>query len=315
MAGASNLEVRDAFVVETTPGTTPSTPAFKTSSFDQINLTANPRVSESFPRGAFGQRFAVGRNGIAVSGSARGKLIYGEYDDFFASLFQDDWSTNVLVNGQKQIAMTIEQAIPAGAGAASLHYLRFKGVEVVTGRLNLTAGEDATVELDLIGAGSDNAASAILAGATYAPPTETAIIGSGSDIGTITMTGFSLDCMESCVIDFGVSSKEEQPRISSDDACGITRGVMRPVITGRFYVEDEFLDIYNAARNGGADFALTIPIGKVATKKYELHFPACQFVEAPLETGDSGPAFQTFRILPKYHAATGGTVRLTRAIA
>lgn len=315
MAGASNLEVRDAFIVETAPGTTPATPAFKKSSFDTISMTGNPRVSESFPRAAYGQRFAVGRNGIAVAGAARGKLIYGEYDDFWASLFQDDWTANVLVNGQSQIAMTIEQSIPAGAGSATLHYMRFRGVEVVTGRLNLTAAQDATVEFDLLGSGSDDAAAAIIAGATYADPTETAIIGSGADIGTITMSGFTLDCMESCTIDFGVTSKEEQPRISSNDACGITRGVMRPVITGRFYVEDELLDIYNAARNGGADFALTIPIGSVTTKKYELYFPACQFVEAPLETGDTGAAFQTFRILPKYNAGIGGTCRLTRAIA
>lgn len=315
MAGASNLEIVDAYINEVTPGTTPATPAFTKMSFDTVSMTANPRLSEAFARASFGQRSAVGRNGIAVSGSAQGKLIYGEYDDFWASLFQADWSSDVLINGTGQNAMTIEQRIPAGAGSGTLHYMRFKGVEATSAQLNLTAGQDATVSFDLIGSASDDAASSIIVGATYADPTETAIIGSGADIGAITMASFTLDCMESLTVDFGVTDKEEQPRISSNDACGISRGSMRPVLTGRFYVEDELLNIYNAARNGGADFAVTIPIGSTTLKKYELYFPSCQFVEAPLETGETGPAFQTFRILPKYNAGIGGTVRLTRAIA
>ena len=313
MAGASNTSRQDAYILEVTPGTTPATPAFTKMSFETVPMTANPRHSENFPSAALGQRSGIGRNGIAVAGSASGKLIYGEYDDFFASLFQANWSSDVLVNSNDQIAMTIEQAIPQGAGGALL-YNRFKGVEAVTGQIALTAGSDAQVSLDLIGSGSDDSATSIIAGATYTDPTNTAVLGSGADIGTILMSGFTpLDCMESMTIDFGVADKSEQPRISSDDACGINRGVMRPVITGRFYVEDNFVAIYNAAR-AGTSFALTVPIGQVTTEKYEIYFPVCQFAEAPLDSSDSGPAFQAFRILPEYDSGIGGTCRITRAI-
>jgi len=314
MAGASNTEIQDAFIVEVTSGTTPATPSFTKSSFDTLTMTADPRISESFPRAAFGQRLGIGRNGIAVAGSAAGKMIYGEYDDFFSSLFQADWSTDVLVNGQSQISMSIEQAVPQGAGGA-FGYTRFRGVEASTGQIALTAGSDATVSLDLIGSGSDDASASIISGATYAAATESDIIGSGADIGTIVMAGYTLDCMESLTVDFGISDKDEQPRISSDDSCGISRGVMRPELTGRFYMEANFIDMYNAARSTHTDFAVTVPIGSVTLKKYELYFPKCQFVGNPIETGESGPAFQTFRILPKYDSGIGGTSRLTRAVA
>lgn len=312
MAGASNIERQDSYVVEATVGTTPSTPAFTRMSFDTLTMNAEPRLSESYPSYAKGQRGDVTRHGFGVTGSGKGPLVYGEYDTFLSSLFQADWATNVLLNGYDQIAMSFEQSIPQGAGGA-LQYTRFIGVEATTGRIMLEAGSDATVEMDFIGLGSTDATASAIAGATYANPSNTNTLGSGADIGTITMGSFTLDCMKSCTIDFGVADKEDQPKLSSNDACGISRGVMRPTITGQFYIEDEFIDIYNAARLG-TSFALVIPIGSVTGEKYSFSFPACEFVAAPLEVGESGPAFQSFTIMPKYHVATGGTCQLTRAI-
>lgn len=314
MAGAGNLERQDAYILEVTPGTTPATPAFTKCSFDTLNMQANPRLSEAYTLAAQGQRSGIARSGLDSSGTAAGKLIYGEYDDFFASLFQANWSTDVLINGQDQVAMTIEQAIPQGAGGA-FAYTRFRGVEAQTGSLSMTAGGDTAVSFDLIGQGSDDATATLITGATYGDPTETDVIGSGADIGTITMSGLTpLDCMRTMTVDFGVVDKEGQLRLSSDDYCGVTRGVMRPQITGEFYIETNFIAIYNAARSG-TEFALTVPIGSTTLKKYELYFPKCEFSGAPLNTGDNGPAFQNFTILPKYDSAIGGTCRLTRAIA
>lgn len=314
MAGASNNERVDAYILEVTPGTTPATPAFTKAPFDTLQMTGNPRISEAQLIAFGGQRSGIGRNGIAVAGSASGKLLYGEYDTFFESLFQDQWSTNILVNDYEQYTMTIEQSIPEGAAAGTTLYNRFRGVEAVSGTIVITAGSDVEVTFDLIGTGSDDAATAIIAGATYADPTNTNVIGSGADIGTITLGALDpADCIRSLTIDWGVVSKDEQLRISSDDACGINRGVMRPIITGEFYVEDNFVAIYNAAR-AGTDFAMTIPLGSVTAEKYLIEFPSCEFVEAPLTTALDGPAFQTFRILPKYDATTVGTAKLTRAI-
>lgn len=314
MAGASNTERRSSYVVETTAGTTPSTPAFNRLPFNTLNMTANPRVNEQRSITAGGQRTGITRNGFAVSGSASSGLIYGEFDDFFKTLFQGDWASNVLKNGDERHTVTIEDTIPQGQGG-SLSYLRYRGVEATAATLALTAGSDATISFDLIGVGSDDAATAAITGSTYTDPTSIDVIGSGSDIGTITMSGMgTLDCMRSAEVRFAYEGKEEQLKISSDDLCGISRGAMIPVISGEFYIEDNFVSIYNACR-AGTEFALTIPIGSVTNKKYDLYFPKCEFSEAPLVTGESGPAFQNFTIMPKYDSTEACTVRMRRALA
>jgi hypothetical protein len=261
------------------------------------------------------QRTGIARNGIAVEGSMQSKILYGELDTFLASLFQDDWAADVITNGSgDQIAVTIEKSIPQGVGGA-LAYTRFKGVEASGGSISLTAGEDASIAFDLIGFASEDATATAISGATYAEPANTNVLGSGSDIGTITMSGLgTLDCMRTLEINWNVAEKEEQLKISSDDGCGITRGVLLPELTGEFFIEDNFITIYNASRLG-TDFALVIPIGSVTGEKYSISFPSCEFVESPLVTGPTGPAFQTFKILPKYDSGISGTCRITRAIS
>jgi hypothetical protein len=314
MAGASNTERKTSIVIETTAGSTPATPSFKRLPVNVLNMSANPRVVEQRSIIAGGQRTGISRNGFAVSGSLSSGLIYGEFDDFFESMFQGSFASDVLKNANDTVAMTIEDSIPQGSGG-SLAYLRYRGVEATGGTLNLVAGQDAALSFDLIGSGSDDAATSIITGATYADAGSFDTIGSGSDIGTITMSGMGdLDCMRSCEVRFTKEGKDENLRISSDDLCGISRGAMLPVVAGEFYVEDNFVDIYNASR-AGTSFALTIPIGSVANEKYELFFPDCEFVEAPLVTGENGPAFQNFSIMPKFDTTEDCTVRLTRNIA
>lgn len=313
MAGADSTEVQDAFVAETVVGTTPATPSFLKSSFDLVDMSGNPRISEAFSRAARGERSAIGRNGFSIAGSCRGKLIYGEYDLLWQSLFQGSWSSDILINGKSQSAVTVEQAVPQGAGGTTM-YTRFRGVEAVTGRLELVAGQDTSVNFDLIGAGRDAATTTPIAGATYADPTVTEIIGSGSDIGTITMTGLTLDCINRVVVDFGVVGKEEQPRVSSDDPCGISRGTMRPRIEVQFYVEANALSLFNEAA-AASNFALTIPMGSTTNQKYQLFFPSCEFIQSKLTPREQGAVFIDGIILPIYDSGIGGTARLTRAIA
>lgn len=313
MTGAANNERQDAFIKEVTVGTTPATPGFKLAPFDTLQMAGNPRISEARLIAFGGQRSGIAHNGNAVAGSASGKLLYGEYDDFFESMFQDQWATEVIINDTEQYSLSIEQAIPQGVGAA-LTYNRFLGCEAVSGSIVITAGSDVEVNFDILGLTASNSTTTAIAGATYADPVNTNVLGSGDDIGEVDLGVLgTTDCIQNLTIDWGVESKDEQLRISSSSLCGINRGVMRPVITGQFYVEDNFLAIYNAALDG-TEFALTIPLGIVTTEKYTIEFPKCEFVEAPLLTSLDGPAFQPFRILPIYDATTVGTCKMTRAV-
>ena len=313
MAGADSNTIVDAWIAEVTPGTTPATPAFTKSSFTLLTMSGNPRISEAFPRAARGERSGVGKNGYQVLGSATGPLYYGEYDEFLATLFQAQWSTDVLTNGKAHETVTIEQGVPQGAGGA-LAYSRFEGVEAVTGGIQIRAGEDVQVNFDLIGISRVDATSTAIAGSSYVNPAVTDIISSGAEIGTITMAGFTLDCISSINIDWGVEGKTEQPQVGSDNACGVTRGSMRPRITGQFYVEANFIPTFNAATTT-ADFALVIPLGDVTTEKYSINFPLCQWASTPMAPQEQGPVFVDFEILPQFDAAgIGATCAITRAI-
>lgn len=314
MAGADSNSIQDAFIEETVVDTTPATPAFTLSSFDNIQMQGNPRLSEVFPRSSRGERSGIGKNGFSVTGSASGALFYGEYDSWFESLFQGTWAGDVLVNGKAQETLSFEQGIPLGAGGA-LAYARFRGVEAVTGSLNIVAGDNVQVNFDLIGQSREAMATGIIAGATYVAPAVTDVISSGAEIGTITMAGFTLDCIANINIDWGVVGKTEQPQVGSDDACGINRGTFRPRITGQFYAEANLINLFEGAA-ATADFALVIPLGSVTGEKYSINFPLCQFASSPIAAEGEGPVFVDFEILAQYDAAgIDGTCEITRAIA
>ena len=315
MAGTSSTERRVSHIKETAVGTTPTTPNFQPFSFMNFAMTANPRISEQKSIAAGGQRTGLVNTGYAVSGTASTGWLYGEYDDFFESLYQNTWASNVLTNGNQQVTMTVEERIPQGQGG-TVSYLRYRGVEVSSATISLVSGEDADLSFNLIGIGSDDASTTIITSATYTHTAQFDPLSCGSDISTLTMVGVgTIDCMQTMEIRFLYDGKDEQLRLGSDELCGITRGSFLPEITGQFYIEDNFLTLYNACR-AGSFFALTVTIGTSATRGYTLEFPKCSIVEAPLVSGESGPAFQNFRILPFWvqGASNMYTSRLTRLV-
>ena len=315
MTGSSSSESRVNFVEETTRGTIPATPGFKALAFESISMLANPKITETKTLATKGERTDLVKNGFAVSGSVAGGLIYGLYDTFWESLLQGEWATNILKNSNEEKSFSIEQTIPLGAGASGLAYLRYRGLECVSGSLTLTADEPANVAFEMVGIGSDAAAMAVIASATYATlPADIKVLNSGGDVTSITTSAIGTqDCIRTMNIQFAFDGREEQSRIASDEPCGYSRGAFLPVITAEVYVEANFLAMYNHMR-GDTSFELKIGIGTVTTDKYELKFPNCKLSEAPLVTSGTSPAFQNITILPLYDPTAGATAVLTREI-
>lgn len=311
MTGIATSQVRSAHILETTPGTTPATPAFNTlHAVAQMKAAAMPLDSASqISRGArFGQNVA----GIDVTGTIAGPLVYGVTDNLFATLLQGTWQTNVLRDGKAETTVTVENMFPAGVGGTNT-FLRYRGVQAIGGTLNLAARQPITYSFDLAGYQSDNTATAILSGATYVDPTDIDPLSSGVDVGTISMGSYTLDCIESCEISFDFANRNLQPRIASDFLCGITRGDFRPVITAKIWVEANFAAIYNAARSRHTSFSLSIPLGTVTLKKYTLVFPACRFGETEIDFSGAD-AFHTVQILPGFDTSSGAVLTMTRAV-
>lgn len=312
MTATSGSQVRSASILETVPGTTPATPAFATR-HGIANLMAVPSTFHGRSLVSKGARMGAGLNAIPVAGSFSGTMPYGVYDNDLATLLQSTWVSNVLKDGKAETAMTVENAFPAGVGG-TLTMLRFRGVEAVAGKLMIEAQKEAMLSFDYIGRGSDPTATTIITGATYTDPTEADPLSSGIDVGTITMGGFTLDCIQSLEIDFAFENREAQPRISSNDLCGVTRGDFLPKITANMMIEGNFAAFYNGARAAKqTPFTLTIPLGSVTTKKYTIVFHSC--VLGDVEPDLSGATlFQKIPIIPLFNVAQQAVVTITRAV-
>ena len=313
MSGVSISEVRSAYVNEATTGTIPATPSF-TTLHAPARLAAKPEIIWLQSQVAKGARSGQAFGHTPVDGNLESPLVYGVYDDLFATLLQSAWSSDVIKDAKAETTVAIENAFPAGAGGTNT-MLRYRGVEAVGGSLNLTASEAAQLSLELVGRASDDGTTTAIVGATYTDPSEGDPLSSGADVGTITMAGYTLDCMQSLEIAFTFEDRDRQPRVSSNDLCGVSRGKFLPILTANMYVEANFLAIYNAARARHTPFAVTVPIGSVSGEKYTIEFPACHFGETEIDMGGTN-IMQQVQIVPIYDGTTeNAVIKVTRAVA
>lgn len=313
MAGSASNQLRSAYVAETTVGTIPATPGFTTFN-DPALMKASPRISESRTLQAKGARGDQAVAALEVSGAMSGKLLYGNLDPVLETLFQGAWSANVLKDGKTIKSVAIENTIPAGQGGTST-MLRYRGVQAVGGSIIAEAGADITYSLDLRGIGSDAGTTSAIAGSTYSDPSDTIPLTAGVDVGSVTMAGYTVDCLSRVEMQFGYEDRNDQPKLGSTDLCGITAGACVPVINARVYVDSNFLAIYNAVRANHSAFAVSVPLGSVSGSKYTVAFPQCAFAMADMDF--SGPdAFHDVTIYPQYDATTElCVVKITRAVS
>ncbi len=313
MTGTPTNTVISSYVAETTAGTTPATPSFTTLS-DPVLLTATPELVEQNTLQAGGARSDVAVAKMLVSGTMSGNLVYGNMDAILASLLQGAWASNVLKDGKTTSTMTFENAIPKGAGASGKVYYRYRGVQATGGSITLSSGANVEYSLDLSGIGSDDGVATAITGATYSDPSNQTPLVSGLDVGTIAISGFTLDCIQSAKIDFAFDGRDPQERLGSYDLCGITPGAFRPVISIRFYIEANAKNIYNAARAAQTPFSVTFPIGSVSGSKYTIEFPTCVFSKADTDLS-ANEVMLDAEIMPLYDDTTeNAVVKITRAI-
>lgn len=313
MSGTSTNEVRSAFVKEATVGTTPSTPSFATS-HRPIRMSAIPNVFEDQSLTGHGARTGRGYGTENVSGTLESPFYYGVYDTLLETLLQGEWGADVLKDGKDTVAVTVENTFPAGNGGTDT-MLRYRGVEAVSGTLNLTAEQEARLTLNMIGRASDDSSTSAISGATYTDPPVVNPLLSGGDVGTIVYDGYTLDCMQSLEIAFNFEDREREPRVGSNALCGIRRGNFLPTLTANMYVEANFAAIYDDARASHSSFAVTVPLGSVSGEKYTIEFPVCYFGGTEIDMSGTG-LMHTVPIVPHYDPDTEeAVVKITRAVS
>jgi len=312
MAGTAQNNLRSAFVAETAAGTTPSTPGF-TTSHDPILMVAKPEMFEQPSLTVGGALAGVGIKSIPVTGSIAGALTYGSLDDWFATLMQGAWATNVLKDGKTSSYKTVENRFTAGAGGTNT-MLRYRGVQAIGGKLSLGNNQEAQFSLDLLGMGSDDATTTAITGASYTDPTNAVPLTSGIDVGAITLAGYSPGGFQSAEIDFVFDGRTPQTLVTGLDTGGTTLGAFRPKITAKALVDANFAAIYTAARAAQTAFAVTFNIGSVSGSKYTIAFPKCHFGGGDIDFSGTD-LLQNIDMIPIYDSSSSAVMTMTRAVA
>ena len=214
---------------------------------------------------------------------------------------------SVIVNGFDRKSLAVEISIPKGDTGDRAFNL-YRGVEINSASIAMEVGTNVVANFGLVGMDvvKPGAATAMDndGNGKVADLASTVIVASSEDLGRVSLTNDNLTSanlhFRNLNIDFGIAGKDRQDQIASNAAAGISRGAIRPVISGQLYITEEFSKIMNLTRDGGAVRVEIGPMGTKADHKYKFVFPNCQFTQSPPEFSTEGSAFQNVQLMPVY---------------
>lgn len=143
---SSGAKIQTAYCRETTPGTTPASPAWLLLKRVTNGLKPTQNMVENAEIG--GTRMANGKTPgtTDVGGDVVCKYRYGQHDDFLASCFGNDWVDNVLTMGNNRIAFSVA-SFASDIGVASIA----TGCQVGTFKLEIPNDGDLQATITLAG--------------------------------------------------------------------------------------------------------------------------------------------------------------------
>ncbi|MDX1453627.1 MAG: phage tail tube protein [Oleiphilaceae bacterium] len=154
------------YIVESTIGTTPATPAVQWLPYTGTTLKETRELIQSE---RLGNAFNVGsRHGNnQVGGDVTGEIVYGAFDDLFEAAVGGTWATDTPVAGTDQLkAGTGRQGFTFVRKAGTIGYDYFAGCEINTTAIEVGQNGNATLTFGVIGT-SKAAGHTEIAGSTY----------------------------------------------------------------------------------------------------------------------------------------------------
>lgn len=309
MAIAEASQSRLAYVPEVIPGVIPANPTFQVLRFvsEGIRLAKQTVVSDEIR--ADGNVTDIADVGRSVEGPIAGEFSYGTFDDLFASLMRGSWDEDVLVNGLEHKSFAFEKTFEQGATDS---YIRYRGCRVNTLDLALETRQIIKANFGIMGLGSPVPTSAIIAGATYTPPTTVSVLNAATNLGALTVTGIATSPKIKTL------NLQARANLYANDVLGAydvdSHGLGRFEVSGNMVVYFANLDTYNAVLNHD-DVGLSFNLGSVSGEKYTIDLPKVKLMEgSPLVPGNSQAVMMDIPYQAKFDSGIGGTMRITRAV-
>ncbi len=302
MADTSNGRL--AYVKELTPGSTPTTPAFKTFDFTNESLA----LSKNNIRSNTVASSRVVKSSRATSAQTGGSINFemtkaAELEQLLESLAGNAWASNVLKMGGTVVdTYTIERALAVGS-----MYRRFVGSRI--GSLDLTIQPEQFISgaFGIVGS-AEASATAAIAGSTYAAAATAAKLTS-LDTLAVTATGIA------GTFDYAQLSLKIDNNLSPSKRLGgtPTRKVRagQCVVTGelQLFVED---NAWNDAYLAETPFALTVQL-RNASLGYDFTMPVCAITSySDPNTGNGGEFIATVGFEATFDASSSTSLSITR---
>ena len=307
MAFANGSQTRIAYVAESTFGTTPSNPVFKTLRARSSTLRPNKGVLTSDELRADRNIADEVRTNISVSGEVVGELAYGAWDDILAGALQGTWSTNVLKNGGTAQFFTFEETSELGATDS---YQRYTGCMVNSLSMDINTRQIVTVSASLMGS-APSLGTAIVSGATYTAANTTAVQAAPAGIAGLNIAGISAKVRR---LSWQVNNNlRERPVV--DSLYSLEMGSGRCDVTGSIeaYFENNTLMQAILDHTSGA-FSLTV--GTVTNEKYTIAFPKAIFGDGQFgQRSQDTDVILTIPFRAVYDSGEACSIKITRAVA
>jgi hypothetical protein len=292
-----------AYVVESTFGTTPSTPAFTPirHTGTTIGLSKDSIESEELREDRQVANYRHGNK--SVSGDINFELSYGSFDDILEAVLCGTWNTNVLKAGTTRRSYTIERHHQDIA-----KYLRSTGCNFNTMSLSVAPNSMVTGSFGVIGKGFSVASTAVT-GATYNTESVTAPFDSFS--GSITEGGSSIAVVTSLELNIE-NGMEALYVIGSSDTLqpSIGKSMVNGSITA-YFEDSTLIDKFINETSSSLSFTLTDAAGN----DYLFELPNVKYNSGNPEVGGAGAVTVSLDFVALYDSGDASQIVITRTAA
>lgn len=297
-------QTRLAYITEVTYGTTPATPAWNVLRYTGEGLKASRQNLTSNEIRADRNVSDLVQVGGSAAGPISGELSYGTYDEFFESLLQSAWSSNVLKNGSTRKSFSLEKTFEGGA---TDFFHRYTGAMVNNFGLSFSAGSEVKVNFDMMCKGSSTD-DAIVTDATYVAANENPVMNAATFLREFEIGG---NAVEVTAFTMNVTNNLRQQAV-----CGSIES--RGLGAGRFQVNGS-IDIYFASQTeydlflAGTATDLTFTLGGATALNYKFDLGTLKFDDGEiLNPGNDQDIFVRFSYVGLYDSSDAATLKITR---
>lgn len=310
MTVAQGSQTRLAYIMETTPGVIPDTPAWQVARYVSETLSLDKQTissDEVRPDRNVADVTDVGRQ---VTGTVNTLLSYATFDDWLSALLAADWSTNVLKNGNVIKTAAFEKTFELGATDVFTRYL---GCRFNTLDLQLNSKQNVTANWGIMGLKSPAADNAIVTDATYLDPTTSPVLNAGLNVGSLAMTGITATPKLQAL------SLQINNNIYAVDVIGQYEtydfGLGQFNVSGSMTAVFESKDLFDAIVNH-TDLSLAFTIGAASGSKYTFTIPKLKAMNgSPAGPGNGRAVVMEVPFQGIFDATLGATLKVTRAVA